>query len=84
MSADFALTLAVVAGVAAILYGALSVRWIIGQSAGTDRMQQIAAAVQTGARAYLNRQYSTVAIVGVVLFIVLGFAPGLGWTTAGA
>jgi K(+)-stimulated pyrophosphate-energized sodium pump len=46
-------------------------------------MQQIAQAVQTGARAYLNRQYTTVAIVGVVLFVVLGLAPGLGWTTAG-
>ena len=83
MSADFALTLAVVAGVAAILYGILSVRWILAQPAGNDRMQQIAAAVQAGARAYLNRQYSTVAIVGVVLFIVLGLTPGLGWATAG-
>ena len=83
MSADLALWLAVGAGVAAILYGVLSVRWILVQPAGSERMQQIAAAIQSGARAYLNRQYSTVAIVGVVLFLVLGLAPGLGWATAG-
>jgi K(+)-stimulated pyrophosphate-energized sodium pump len=81
MTLDCALWLAIAAGVVAILYGVISVRWILKQPAGNPLMQEIAAAIQAGARAYLNRQYSTIAIVGVILFFVLGFA--LGWSTAG-
>ncbi|MDP9009799.1 MAG: sodium-translocating pyrophosphatase [Pseudomonadota bacterium] len=81
MTLDFALWLAIAAGVVAILYGVISVRWILKQPAGNARMQEIAAAIQAGARAYLNRQYSTIAMVGVILFVALGVA--LDWSTAG-
>src|SRR5467141_227015 len=81
MTLDCALWLAIAAGVFAILYGVVSVRWILAQPAGNARMQEIAAAIQAGAKAYLNRQYSTIALVGVILFVVLGLS--LGWATAG-
>jgi K(+)-stimulated pyrophosphate-energized sodium pump len=81
MSTDVALWLAIAAGVLAVLYGVYSVSWINKQPAGNARMQEIAAAIQAGAKAYLNRQYTTIGIVGAALFVVLGFA--LDWFTAG-
>ena len=73
---------AIAAGVLAVLYGVFSMNTILRLPAGTARMQEIAAAVQAGAKAYLNRQYSTILIAGIVLFLVMGFSP-LGWATAG-
>jgi K(+)-stimulated pyrophosphate-energized sodium pump len=81
MGATNWLWVAIAAGVIAVLYGLASVNSILKLSAGNERMQEIAAAIQTGAKAYLNRQYSAIALVGVVLFVVLGFA--LNWATAG-
>jgi K(+)-stimulated pyrophosphate-energized sodium pump len=75
------LWLAIAAGVVAVLYGVFSVVSILALPAGSARMQEIAAAIQAGAKAYLNRQYKTIAIVGVILFVVLGLA--LNWPTAG-
>ena len=64
-------------GVVALLYGAYAVRSVLSAPAGNDRMQEIAAAVQEGASAYLNRQYTTIAMVGVVIGIGLGISLGL-------
>ena len=74
MDATNWLWVAIAAGVIAVLYGVVSVRSILALPAGNARMQEIAAAIQTGAKAYLNRQYTTIAIVGVVLFVLLGVA----------
>jgi len=66
----------------AIFYGIVQARWIVSLPAGNERMREISDAVREGAVAYLKRQYTTIAIVGVVLFLVIGFIPQLGWATA--
>jgi K(+)-stimulated pyrophosphate-energized sodium pump len=71
------LIFALICAVVAIVYGWLTARWIIKQPSGNDRMRQISAAVQEGAQAYLKRQYTTIAMVGVVLAIVIGVFLGL-------
>src|SRR5690349_10440973 len=81
MTATTWLWLAIGAGVVAVLYGVFSMLSILKLPAGNQRMQEIAAAIQAGAKAYLNRQYTTISVVGVVLLVVIGFA--LGWYTAG-
>jgi K(+)-stimulated pyrophosphate-energized sodium pump len=74
------LVFALLCSIAALLYGAVSIKWILGKSTGSARMQEIAAAVQEGAQAYLNRQYTTIGIVGAILFVVILVA--LQWQTA--
>jgi len=69
-----------ICAIAALLYGAVSIKWILSLPTGNDRMREIAAAVQEGASAYLNRQYTTIGMVGVILLIVIFVA--LGWKTA--
>ena len=74
------LWLAIICGAAALVYGGWQISWILRQPTGNERMREIAKAIQTGAMAYLNRQYTTIGIVGVILFVVIGFS--LGWATA--
>jgi len=74
------LVLALVCAIIAIAYGLWAAAWINRQPAGNERMQEIAGAIQEGARAYLNRQYMTIAVAGVVLFVLIGAF--LSWHTA--
>lgn len=74
------LSLALGCAILAILFGIVSARWILRQPTGNERMIAIATAIQEGARAYLNRQYLTIGIAGVVLFVLVGIF--LSWYTA--
>ncbi len=74
------LSLALGCAILAILYGIISARWILRQPTGNERMIAIATAIQEGARAYLNRQYLTIGVAGVVLFVLVGLF--LSWYTA--
>ena len=74
------LMLALACAVIALVYGAITVKWVLARPTGNERMREIAAAVQEGASAYLNRQYTTIGIVGVILFAIIW--PTLGILTA--
>nr|MBC8239505.1 sodium/proton-translocating pyrophosphatase [Alphaproteobacteria bacterium] len=65
------LAFAIVCGLIALVYGIWAVRSVLSESGGNERMQEIAAAIQVGARAYLNRQYLTIGAVGAVIFVIL-------------
>jgi K(+)-stimulated pyrophosphate-energized sodium pump len=80
MYASSGLIIALACAAIGIIFGIVWALWILKQPSGNDRMREIAAAIQQGASAYLNRQYTTIAVVGVILFVVLGFT--LHWTTA--
>ena len=81
MNEGQALWIALTASVVAIICGVVFSLQIIKESDGNDRMREIAGAIQEGAQAYLTRQYSTIAIVGVVIFILMGVS-GIGWASA--
>jgi K(+)-stimulated pyrophosphate-energized sodium pump len=77
------LFLVLLCGVLALVYGAWAAKSVLSAPAGNERMQQIAGAVQEGAKAYLNRQYRTIALVGIVIFVLLavflGIKDGIGF-----
>jgi len=79
---DNAMLFAVLCALVAVVYGVVLIRWLLALPAGNAKMQEVAGAVQEGAKAYLNRQYRTIAIVGVVVFAILFVAMGLqkDWT----
>jgi K(+)-stimulated pyrophosphate-energized sodium pump len=79
---DHAVLFALLCALAAVAYGLWLTSWLLRRPAGTERMQEIARAVQEGAAAYLRRQYTTIAVVAVVPFLLLGFYHRLGWGTA--
>lgn len=74
------LGIALMCAIGALLYGIVSVFWILKKPGGNEEMQRIALAIQEGAQAYLNRQYMTISLVGIVILVIIGF--GLGWLTA--
>ena len=72
----------VFAGIITIFYSLVSIRWILNKPVGNERMVEISSAIQDGASAYLGRQYKTISIVGLGIFLVLVFLPGIGVMTA--
>src|SRR5881397_3200173 len=79
---DHAVLFALLCAAVAIGYGLALTYWLLQQPPGTERMQEIARAVQEGAAAYLRRQYTTIAVVAIAPFLLLGFYDKLGWGTA--
>jgi len=73
---------ALISSIIAIVYGLFLIRVVLKKGTGDAKMQAIAKAIQEGASAYLNRQYKTIGVIAVVLFLIIGFVPMLGWTMA--
>jgi K(+)-stimulated pyrophosphate-energized sodium pump len=78
MTAETAIVSGLIGGILAVLYGVALTFWVLAQPAGNQRMREIAAAIQEGAMAFLQRQYRTIGIVAIVLAILILFAPTLG------
>ena len=74
------LVVAILCAFAALIYGVVTIRWVLARPDGDEKMRSIAQAIQEGAQAYLNRQYITIAVVGILLFVVILLA--LDWKTA--
>src|SRR6058998_260217 len=79
---DHAVLIALLCSLVAIGYGLYLTRWLLTLSPGNERMREISRAVQEGAAAYLKKQYTTIALVAIVPFVLLGFYNQLGWGTA--
>ena len=79
---DHAVLFALICAGVAVVYGIYLVYWLLSRPAGSERMQEIARAIQEGAAAYLRKQYTTIAVVAIVPFLLLGFYDKLGWGTA--
>src|SRR4051794_37730751 len=73
---------ALVCAIIGVGYGLWLTYWLLNRDPGSERMQEIGRAIQEGAAAYLRKQYTTIAIVAIVPFLLLGFYPDLGWGTA--
>lgn len=73
---------ALIASIVAILYGLFLIKVVMSKGSGDEKMKAIALAIQQGAKAYLNRQYKTIGIIALVLFLIIGFVPMLGWMMA--
>jgi K(+)-stimulated pyrophosphate-energized sodium pump len=79
---DHAVGFALACAAVAVLYGLYLTWWLLKQPAGNEKMQEIARAIQEGAAAYLRKQYTTIAVVAILPFFLLGFYNQLGWGTA--
>ncbi len=79
---DHAVLFALLCAAVAVIYGIWLTVWLLAQPAGSERMQEIARAVQEGAAAYLKRQYTTIAVVAIAPFLLIGLYHKLGWGTA--
>ena len=82
MTAQTAIWAGLIGGALAVIYGIVLTFWVLGRPDGNDRMKEIAAAIQEGAMAFLQRQYTTIGIVAIILAILIFIAPPLGWQSA--